>query len=158
MLHGQVSVLAYDQNDKEKLAEGHLLLINNQIDQATSTIQLKAEFPNDDERLWPGEFVRTRILITTKKDAVTLPSVAVQRGPDGTYVWVVKQDNTVEQRPITTQIISEDLAIATKGLDAGERIVTNGQSRLDSGLHVDIRNQKAAPNASGQQADADKDR
>jgi membrane fusion protein, multidrug efflux system len=158
MLHGQVSVLAYDQNDKEKLAEGHLLLINNQIDQATSTIQLKAEFPNDDERLWPGEFVRTRILITTKKDAVTLPSVAVQRGPDGTYVWVVKQDNTVEQRPITTQIISEDLAIATKGLDAGERIVTNGQSRLDSGLHVDIRNQKAAPNAAGQQADADKDR
>jgi membrane fusion protein, multidrug efflux system len=158
MLHGQVSVLAYDQNDKEKLAEGHLLLINNQIDQATSTIQLKAEFPNDDERLWPGEFVRTRILITTKKDAVTLPSVAVQRGPDGTYVWVVKQDNTVEQRPITTQIISEDLAIATKGLDAGERIVTNGQSRLDSGLHVDIRDQKAAPNAAGQQADADKDR
>jgi membrane fusion protein, multidrug efflux system len=158
MLHGQVSVLAYDQNDKEKLAEGHLLLINNQIDQATSTIQLKAEFPNDDERLWPGEFVRTRILITTKKDAVTLPSVAVQRGPDGTYVWVVKQDSTVEQRPITTQIISEDLAIATKGLDAGERIVTNGQSRLDSGLKVDIRNQKAAPNAAGQQADAEKDR
>jgi multidrug efflux system membrane fusion protein len=153
MLHGGVSVLAFDQNDKERLAEGRLLLIDNQIDQTTSTIRLKAEFPNNDERLWPGEFVRTRILITTQKDAVTLPSVAVQRGPDGTYVWVVKQDNTVEQRPITTQTISEDLAIATKGLTAGERVVLNGQSRLDVGTHVDIRSQNAPPNTAEQQAD-----
>jgi multidrug efflux system membrane fusion protein len=153
MLHGGVSVLAFDQNDKERLAEGRLLLIDNQIDQTTSTIRLKAEFPNNDERLWPGEFVRTRILITTQKDAVTLPSVAVQRGPDGTYVWVVKQDNTVEQRPITTQTISEDLAIATKGLTAGERVVLNGQSRLDVGTHVDIRSQNAPPNTTEQQAD-----
>jgi membrane fusion protein, multidrug efflux system len=153
MLHGGVSVLAFDQNDKDQLAEGHLLLIDNQIDQTTSTIRLKAEFPNDDERLWPGEFVRTRILITTQKDAVTLPSVAVQRGPDGTYVWVVKQDNTVEQRPITTQIVSEDLAIASKGLTAGERVVLNGQSRLDVGTHVDIRSQNAPPAAAEQQAD-----
>lgn len=153
MLHGGVSVLAFDQNDKERLAEGRLLLIDNQIDQTTSTIRLKAEFPNNDERLWPGEFVRTRILITTQKDAVTFPSVAVQRGPDGTYVWVVKQDNTVEQRPITTQTISEDLAIATKGLTAGERVVLNGQSRLDVGTHVDIRSQNAPPNTTEQQAD-----
>jgi multidrug efflux system membrane fusion protein len=153
MLHGGVSVLAFDQNDKEQLAEGQLLLIDNQIDQTTSTIRLKAEFPNNDERLWPGEFIRTRILITTQKDAVTLPSVAVQRGPDGTYVWVVKQDNTVEQRPITTQIVSEDLAIASKGLTAGERVVLNGQSRLDVGTHVVIRSQNAPPNTADQQAD-----
>jgi membrane fusion protein, multidrug efflux system len=153
MLHGNVSVLAFDQNDKEQLAEGQLLLINNQIDQTTSTIQLKAQFPNNDERLWPGEFVRIRILITTQKDAVTLPAVAVQRGPDGLYVWVVKQDNTVEQRPITTRTVSEDLAIATKGLAAGERVVVNGQSRLDSGTHVDIRNQNAPPKTAEQQAD-----
>jgi multidrug efflux system membrane fusion protein len=154
MLHGNVSVLAFDQNDKDQLAEGQLLLINNQIDQTTSTIQLKAEFPNNDERLWPGEFVRIRILITTQKDAITLPSVAVQRGPDGTYVWVVKQDSTVEQRPITTRIVSEDLAIATKGLAAGERVVLNGQSRLDVGTHVDIRAQSGAPpNTTDQQAD-----
>jgi membrane fusion protein, multidrug efflux system len=157
MLHGTVSVLAFDQNDKEQLAEGRLLLINNQIDQATSTIQLKAEFPNQDERLWPGEFVRIRILITMQKDAVTLPSVAVQRGPEGPYVWVVKQDDTVEQRPIKTQIISQDMSIATKGLTAGERIVLNGQSRLDIGTHVTVRsqNQNASPNAAGQQADKD---
>jgi multidrug efflux system membrane fusion protein len=152
LLHGSVSVLAFDQNDKEQLAEGRLLLIDNQIDQTTSTIRLKAEFPNNDERLWPGEFVRTRILITTQKDAVTLPSVAVQRGPDGTYVWVVKQDNTVEQRPITTQNVNEDMAIATNGLTAGERVVLNGRSRLDVGTHVDIRSQNAPPNTAEQQA------
>ncbi len=154
MLHGSVAVLAFDQNDKEQLAEGHLLLIDNQIDQATSTIRLKAEFSNEDERLWPGEFVRTRILITTKKDAVTIPAVAVQRGPEGFYVWAIKPDNTVEQRPIDAQIINEDLAIASKGLNAGERVVVNGQSRLDVGAHVDIRNNtKPAPNPAERQAD-----
>src|ERR1700691_4633066 len=90
MLHGTVSVLAFDQENKAQLAEGRLLLINNQIDQSTSTIQLKAEFPNQDERLWPGEFVHIHILITTRKNAVTVPAVALQRGPDGFYVWVVK--------------------------------------------------------------------
>ena len=85
-----------------------MLLIDNQIDQSTSTIRLKAEFPNDDERLWPGEFVRIRILITTRKDAVTIPPVAVQRGPDGLYVWVIKPDNTAEQRPIDAQTVNDD--------------------------------------------------
>jgi len=153
MLHGSVSVLAFDQNDKEQLAEGHLLLIDNQIDQATSTIRLKAEFPNEDERLWPGEFVRTRVLITTKKDAVTVPAIAVQRGPDGFYVWVIKPDSTVEQRPIDAQIVSDDIAIAAKGLNAGERVVVNGQSRLDAGTHVDIRSNNAPPSSTDRQAD-----
>src|SRR6202166_4826394 len=133
MLHGSVSVLAFDQNDKQQLAEGHLLLINNQIDQTTSTIQLKAEFPNEDERLWPGEFVRIRILITTYKDAVPVPPVAVQRGPDGFFVWVVKPGNTVEQRPIGAQMVNDDVAVAAKGLGVNERVVVNGQSRLDAG-------------------------
>jgi multidrug efflux system membrane fusion protein len=114
MLQGQVSVVAFDQNDKEQLALGHLLLINNQIDQTTSTIQLKAEFPNTDERLWPGEFVRIRVLITTRKDAVTIPPVAVQRGPNGLYIWVVKSDNTVDQRSIETTPVNNDVTIVTK--------------------------------------------
>jgi multidrug efflux system membrane fusion protein len=155
MLHGTVSVLAFDQNDKEQLAEGKLLLIDNQIDQATSTIRLKAEFPNENERLWPGEFIRTRILITTQKNAVTIPAAAVQRGPDGFYVWVVKPDKTVEQRPIGAQIVSEELAIASKGLTAGEQVVVNGQSRLDSGTHVDIRSQTEPPGGAQRQADKD---
>ncbi len=141
MLHGPVSVLAFDQNNKEQLAQGRLLLINNQIDQSTSTIQLKAEFPNDNERLWPGEFVRIRILITTRKDAVTIPPVALQRGPDGLYVWVVKPDNTVEQRPVDAQTVDDTTAIAAKGLATGERVVVNGQSRLDNGMRVQIRTQ-----------------
>ncbi len=153
MLHGNVSVLAFDQNDKEQLAQGRLLLIDNQIDQNTGTIRLKAEFPNEDERLWPGEFVRIRILITTRKDAVTIPPVALQRGPDGLYVWVIKPDNTAEQRNIDAQTVTGDTAIATKGLAAGERVVVNGQSRLEDGSRVDIRPPQASPSAAEQQAD-----
>ena len=153
MLHGTVSVLAFDQENKKQLAEGKLLLINNQIDQNTSTIQLKAEFANDDELLWPGEFVHIHILITTRKNAVTVPAVALQRGPDGFYVWVIKPDNTAEQRPIEAETVSEDLAIATKGLNAGERVVVDGQSRLDAGTHVAIRTPIPPSNGAAQQAD-----
>jgi membrane fusion protein, multidrug efflux system len=149
MLHGTVSVLAFDQNDKEQLAEGHLLLIDNQIDQTTSTIRLKAEFPNENERLWPGEFIRIRILITTQKDAVTVPPVALQRGPEGLYVWVIKPDDTVEQRPVEARTVNDDVAIASKGLNVGERVVVNGQSRLDAGSHVTIKS--SAPPTPGEQ-------
>jgi membrane fusion protein, multidrug efflux system len=149
MLRGEVEVLAFDQDNTQQLAQGRLLLIDNQIDQATSTIRMKAEFPNQDERLWPGEFVRIRTLVTTRKDAVTVPTVAVQRGPDGLYAWVIKSDNTVEQRPIQALTVSESLAVVTKGLSPGEHVVTEGQSRLDVGTHVAI---KSAP-ASAQSAD-----
>jgi multidrug efflux system membrane fusion protein len=142
MLRGEVRVLAFDQDGKNQLADGKLLLINNQIDQTTSTIQLKAEFPNDDQRLWPGEFVRVQLLITTRKNVVTIPAVALQRGPEGYYVWVVKADETVEQRPIEAFQADEDVVIATKGLNAGETVVLDGQSRLDVGAHVAIRSPK----------------
>jgi multidrug efflux system membrane fusion protein len=156
MLRGSVSVLAFDQNDKEQLAEGKLLLINNQIDQTTSTIQLKAEFPNVDGRLWPGEFVRIRLLITTRKDAVTIPPVAVQRGPDGFYVWVIKPDNTADQRTIDAQMVNETTAIASKGLVAGERVVLDGQSRLEAGSHVNIRPQNKPPQGTAAEQQTDK--
>jgi membrane fusion protein, multidrug efflux system len=142
MLQGTVPIVAFDQDDKQQLAQGRLLLINNQIDQTTSTIQLKAEFDNKDERLWPGEFVRIRLLIQTRKDAITIPPVAVQHGPSGLYTWVVKPDNTVEQRSIETMPINNDTAIVTKGIAAGERVVVNGQYRLDIGSHVDAKLQQ----------------
>jgi multidrug efflux system membrane fusion protein len=142
MLRGEVKVLAFDQDDEKQLAEGKLLLINNQIDQATSTIQLKAEFANNDERLWPGEFVRVRMLTDTRKDAVTVPAVALQRGPEGFYVWVVKSDDTVEARAIDA-LTTDDIVIATKGLNPGETVVVEGQSRLDVGAHVAIRSPKS---------------
>jgi membrane fusion protein, multidrug efflux system len=139
MLKGPVNVLAYDQNDVDQLAAGQLLLIDNQIDQSTSTIRLKAQFPNEDERLWPGEFVRIRTLITIHKNAVTIPPVALQRGPDGLYVWVIKPDNTVEQRPVEAQTVSDTTTVVNKGVNAGERIVVDGQSRLDVGTLVAVR-------------------
>jgi multidrug efflux system membrane fusion protein len=139
MLRGSVDILAFDQNDVQQLAQGKLLLIDNQIDQSTSTIRLKAEFPNQDERLWPGEFVRIRILITVRKNAVTVPPIALQRGPDGLYVWVIKPDNTAEQRPVDAQTVTDTIAIVSKGLAPGEHVVTDGQSRLDTGSHVAVK-------------------
>ncbi len=145
MLRGPVEVLAFDQDNAQQLAKGQLLLIDNQIDQSTSTIRLKAQFPNADERLWPGEFVHVHTLITIRKNAVTAPTVAVQRGPDGYYVWVIRPDDTVEQRPVQVQIVSESTAVIREGLSAGERIVTDGQSRLDVDSHVAIRPAPASP-------------
>jgi multidrug efflux system membrane fusion protein len=142
MLRSDVPVFAYDQDNKKQLAEGKLLLINNQIDQTTSTIQLKAEFPNEDERLWPGEFVHIRVLIATRKNAVTIPALALQRGPEGYYLWVVKPDETVEQRPIGAQTVSDDIVIVSKGLNAGETVVVEGQSRLDVGARVAVRSRQ----------------
>lgn len=149
MLRGNVEVLALDQDNTKQLANGRLLLIDNQIDQSTSTIRLKAEFPNQDERLWPGEFVHIRILITTRRDAVTVPPIAVQRGPDGLYVWVIKPDDTVEQRPIGAQIVDDKIAVVSSGLAVGERVVVEGQSRLDQGVHVNIRPAGTAPREAG---------
>jgi membrane fusion protein, multidrug efflux system len=139
MLKGSVDVLALDQDNVKQLAQGRLLLIDNQIDQTTSTIRLKAEFPNQDERLWPGEFVHIRILVATRKDAVTIPPAALQRGPEGVYVWVVKPDNTAELRPVDAQLVGKSTALVSKGLKAGERVVLDGQMRLDQGSPVSIR-------------------
>jgi multidrug efflux system membrane fusion protein len=146
MLRGTVTVLAFDQNNTHQLGAGKLLLIDNEIDQTTSTIRLKAEFPNADDRLWPGEFVHLRIQVDTRRDAVTFPPVAMQRAPQGLYTWVVKPDDTAEQRSIEAATVDNDTAIATKGLAVGERVVVNGQYRLQAGAHVEAKT-VAADNA-----------
>ena len=144
MLRGPVVVLALDQDNMRQLAQGELLLIDNQIDQATSTIRLKARFANEDDRLWPGEFVHVRIQVDTSKDSVTIPPAAVQRGPQGLYTWIVTANNTVEQRPIETTSVDADTAIVTKGVAQGEHVVTNGQYRLQAGTLVDAHTEAAA--------------
>lgn len=149
MLKSSVEALAFDQDNTKQLAQGRLLLIDNQIDQTTSTIRLKAEFPNQDEHLWPGEFVHIHILITTRKDAVIVPPVALQRGPDGLYVWVIKPDDTVEQRPISAQTIDDKTAVVSSGLAVGEQVVLEGQLRLDQGVHVTIRPASTASREAG---------
>jgi multidrug efflux system membrane fusion protein len=144
MLRGPVDVHAFDQDNNHELAAGELMLIDNQIDQTTSTIRLKANFANTDEQLWPGEFVRVRVALDTQKGAVTVPPVALQRGPQGLYAWVIKTDNTVEQRPLEATPVSDDVAIVTKGLSPDERVVVNGQYRLQAGSRVDAKTEQAA--------------
>jgi multidrug efflux system membrane fusion protein len=124
------------------------------VDSTTGTIRLKASFPNPKLRIWPGSFTNVRLKIETRLAALTIPPVAVQRGPAGAYVYVVKSDNTVTRRPV--KIAHEDLSIAivTDGLAEGERVVTDGASRLSEGAKVTVANPTApdAPAMSGRSA------
>jgi len=144
MLRGGVQVIAMDQDNTRQLAQGELLLVDNQIDQTTSTIRLKARFANEDDRLWPGEFVRLRVHVDTRAGAVTILPTAVQRGPQGLYAWVIKPDNTAEQRPVEAVPIDSDTTIVTKGLTVGERVVVNGQYRLQAGTRVESKAEQAS--------------
>jgi multidrug efflux system membrane fusion protein len=136
--HGDVAVAAYDRNNTRLLSNGTLATIDNVIDPATATYRLKAVFKNDDEKLWPGEFVNARLLLGTRTDVVVIPPTAVQRGPHGLFTWVVKADNTVEPRPIQTGTTTGDRTIVTSGVDDGDRVVTDGQYKLQTNAPVTI--------------------
>jgi multidrug efflux system membrane fusion protein len=138
MARGSVDVAAYDRDNVRLVSSGTLSTIDNLIDPATATYRLKATFKNEDERLWPGEFVNVRILVDTRKDVVVIPPVAVQRGPHGLFAWVVKSDNTVEPRPIQTGTTTGDRTIVTAGVNDGERVVTDGQYKLQTNAPVTI--------------------
>jgi multidrug efflux system membrane fusion protein len=129
-------VRAYSGDGKKQLAEGKLTLIDNMIDQTTGTIHLKARFENEDERLWPGEFVSLRVILTMRKGVPTVPQQTVQQGPNGSYAYVIKPDDTVERRAVDVASIQDGIAIVTKGLSPGERVVVDGQYRLTEGVHV----------------------
>jgi multidrug efflux system membrane fusion protein len=136
MARGPVEVTAYDQDNRKALATGKLLLVDNLIDQTTATIRLKAMFPNDDEKLWPGEFVNARVLVDTRTSAVVVPSGAIQRGPDGLFIWIVAANDVAEPRAIEVGPRTEKLTIITSGLNGGERIITDGQYKLQRGAPV----------------------
>jgi multidrug efflux system membrane fusion protein len=136
-------VYAYSGDGKKQLAEGKLTLIDNAIDQATGTIHLKARFDNENERLWPGEFVSLRVVLSTRQNVATVPSQTVQDGPDGHYAYVIKPDSTVERRSVEVASIQDGIAVVTKGLAPGERVVVDGQYRLTNGARVN----PAAPSA-----------
>ena len=140
---GPVAAEAYSENNDKKLAVGQLSLIDNTIDQATGTIHLKARFANDKEALWPGAFVVMRLIVGEEKNAVVVPDRAIEEGPNGNYVFVIKPDMTVEMRPVTVSQSQQNLSVITKGLTAGERIVVDGQYRLDQGTRVSIEPSKA---------------
>src|SRR6201987_3210282 len=129
-------VRAYSGDGKKELAQGKLTLIDNMIDQATGTIHLKARFDNNDERLWPGEFVNLRLILSTHQGVATVPQQTVQVGPNGYYAYVIKPDNTVERRAVEVASMQDGLAVITKGLTAGEKVVVDGQYRLTEGPRV----------------------
>jgi membrane fusion protein, multidrug efflux system len=133
---GKVTVAALSRDNKTELDTGTLTLIDNEIDQSTGTMKLKATFPNDHNTLWPGQFVNVRVLVQQKQNVLTLPSAAVQHGPSGVFAYVVKSDSTVEMRPLQTSTESDGRIVVIGGVTAGERVVTSNQYRLQPGTHV----------------------
>ncbi|MGJ4943865.1 efflux RND transporter periplasmic adaptor subunit [Bradyrhizobium sp. HKCCYLS1011] len=147
MAKGPMKVIAYSQDDKMKLDEGRLLLVNNEIAQTTGTVQLKAEFPNRDHRLWPGQLVNARLLLETRKDALTVAGSAVQQGQNGSYVYVVAPDQTASLRSVHVAQISDGQALIDQGLKPGDVVVVDGQYRLKDGSSVRQLRGKAAREA-----------
>ncbi len=150
---GTLTVLAYSQHGNTELDRGTLLLVNNEINQPTGTLQLKATFPNPAERLWPGQLFDSRLLIQTRHDGLTVPAPAVQRGPSGSYVYVVKPDGTVENRAVTVGQIGSKHALIDTGLQRGEEVVVDGQSKLQPGTHVTLLQGQAARAAAQEATD-----
>jgi multidrug efflux system membrane fusion protein len=136
--NGGLKVLALDRGNTSALDEGALAVVDNEIDPTTGTLKLKATFPNNDLKLWPGKFVNARLILTTRKDATVIPSSVVQRGPQGTYAYLIKPDKTVEMRPIKVAETEGNLALVDEGLEPGEQVVVDGQYKLQPGAHVEL--------------------
>jgi multidrug efflux system membrane fusion protein len=136
--NGGLKVSALDRGNTTTLDEGSLAVVDNQIDQTTGTMKLKATFPNNDLKLWPGKFVNARLVLTTRKDATVIPSSVVQRGPQGTYAYVIKPDKTAEMRPIKVGQTESNVAIVESGLKPGEDVVVDGQYKLQPGAKIQI--------------------
>ena len=136
MARGKPPVVAWSADNKVKLAEGELLTIDNAIDATTGTIKIKASFANADNKLWPGQFVNARLLVDNRSKALTVPSSAVQRGPAGLFIYVVKPDQTVAARPIDVVQDTGTISVVTKGLADDETFVLSGQSRLSNGARI----------------------
>lgn len=139
MRRGELQVLAVDRDNTTVLGEGKLAVIDNQIDTTTGTIRLKATFPNNDLRLWPGQFVNARLLASTRTNGIVVPATVVQRGPDGTYAFVVNEaDSTVKVRPVKVARIAGTQALIEAGLQPGETVVVDGQYKLQAGSKVQL--------------------
>jgi multidrug efflux system membrane fusion protein len=145
MAKGAPAVEVFGADNKTVIDRGTLLVVDNQVDQTTGTVKLKAEFPNQDLQLWPGQFVNVRLLVNNLQQVVVAPTAAVQRGPNGIFVFVVQPDNTVAVRPVTVSQQTETQAVITGGLEPGERVVTTGFARLTAGSDVVVTNAEQVP-------------
>ena len=148
MTSGTLKAIATTRANGDVLGEGTLAVVNNLIDSSTGTVQLKATFPNENYALWPGQFVNVRLLVRTLQQVVTVPSTAIQRGPDGMYVYVIKPDSTVAMQAVTASDLMDGTTVIQSGLDAGARIVVSGQYRLQPGSRVQA-DATTADNSSG---------
>jgi membrane fusion protein, multidrug efflux system len=146
MAAGTVPVTTLSRDGNTVLDTGALTLIDNEIDQGTGTAKFKATFENTHNTLWPGQYVNARVLVRTEKNVVTLPTAAVQLGPNGPFTYVIKSDSTVEVRPLELGEESGGVTVIKKGIALNERVVTSNQYRLQAGVHV--RDNAAAPKAS----------
>jgi multidrug efflux system membrane fusion protein len=138
MAKSQLAVDVFGADNKTVADTGTLQVVDNQVDQATGTIKLKAEFPNTDLQLWPGQFASVRLLIDTLRGVIVLPSAAVQRGPNGLFVYVIRDDNTVSLRTVTISQQDETQSVIASGLKSGERVATTGFNQLSDGAKVNI--------------------
>jgi multidrug efflux system membrane fusion protein len=139
MRNGKLPVDAYSRDDQTKLATGSLTTIDNQIDTTTGTGKLKAVFENRDRSLWPNQFVNVHLLLEVRKNNTVVPAAAIQRGPQGTYVFGIKSDNTAEMRPVTVAFMEGNFAAISQGVNPGDNVVTDGQDKLQPGTRVEIR-------------------
>jgi membrane fusion protein, multidrug efflux system len=137
---GTLKVLAVDRDNSKPLGEGSLAVVDNQIDPQTGTFKLKATFPNDELKLWPGQFVNARLLVKVQKDGLVVPASVVQRGPQGTFAYVINQKKTAEMRPIKVGQVEGGSALIEDGLKEGEQVVVDGYYKLQPGAQVDITN------------------
>jgi membrane fusion protein, multidrug efflux system len=133
-----IPVVAMAADDRTRLDEGTIDLVDNQVDQATGTIKLKASFPNTDLHLWPGNFVNGRIVVNEVKDGVTVPSAALRHGPHGDFVWVISHEQKAQSRDVTAGQAMDGRVLIEHGLQPGEEVVTDGHFRLEPGANVDI--------------------
>ncbi len=142
MAEGSLKVEAVIPGDEKRPVQGKLTFINNAVDAATGTIQLKGTFENKDKRLWPGQFINVILTLTTQRNAVVMPAAALQTGQQGQYVFVVKPDFTVESRPVTVAWSYGELAVVAQGVTPGEKVVTDGQLNLITGVHVELKGEQ----------------
>lgn len=139
MRKGTLEVDAFSRDDQTKLATGKLLTIDNQIDITTGTAKLKAVFDNRDSKLWPNQFVNADLLVETRKNSTVVPTAALLRGPQGTFVYTVNPDNTVQDKSVTVALTQGDTTVVSSGVNPGETVVTDGQDKLQRGSRIERR-------------------
>ncbi|HWO24498.1 MAG TPA: efflux RND transporter periplasmic adaptor subunit, partial [Kofleriaceae bacterium] len=137
LARGDVPVEVWNRDGTQQLATGKLAVLDNQVNQTTATLRLKALVPNGARALWPNAFVKARMLAETRAGALVVPAVAIQRGPQGSFVYVVGPDKTAAMKPVTVALLTADLAIIQQGLGAGEAVVIEGQNQLRPGGRVE---------------------